>query len=203
MKKETVKNYVAGLVPVVMFITACNKDEKVDINSPSYKIAQSEKLTIPTTIEVPANAPKGNSRVVTYYAEGVQKYKAAAKEGVPGEFVWVFVAPQADLYDATNKKIGTHSAGPTWQLIGSTTDSIYAQHYTPAKISPVTDGSSIDWLLLKPKDGKAPTGIFAEVSYIQRIATVGGKAPATPPANISATIDVPYTAIYRFTKKNQ
>jgi hypothetical protein len=54
-----------------------------------------------------------------------------------------------------------------------------------------------------PKIGKAPTGIFADVSYIQRIATKGGKAPATAPVSASDTIDVHYTAVYRFTKKNQ
>ena len=151
---------------------------------------------------MPDNAPAGNIRVQTYYAVGVQKYKAQAKAGIPGSFEWVFVAPQADLFDVTNMKIGTHSAGPTWQIIGSTTDSIYAQAFTPAKIAPSPDANSIDWLLLKPKEGKVPTGVFAEVSYIQRIATSGGKAPATLPTVEGQTVEVPYSAVYRFTKKN-
>ncbi len=180
-------------------IIACNRDKNIDKNAPAYKITESEKLVIPAAIELPANLPGGNTRVVTYYAEGVQKYKAQAKTG--GGFEWVFVAPQADLYDAANKKVGTHSAGPTWQLTG-TTDSIYAQQFAPAKSAPSPDANSIDWLQLMPKTGKTPTGIFASVSYIQRIATKGGKAPAQLPASASETIDVAYTAIYRFTKKN-
>jgi hypothetical protein len=136
---------------------------------------------------------------MTLYAEGVQKYKAEPKPGTPGEFRWLFVAPQADLFDNTNKKVGTHGAGPYWEL--SFADSIFAQHFAPAKTAPSPD-NSIDWLLLMLKTGKQPTGVFAQVSYIHRIATTGGKAPATPPASASETADVPYTAIYRFIKKN-
>jgi hypothetical protein len=169
--------------------------------SPSAQIAASEKLEIPVPIELPANLPEGNTRVATFYAEGVQKYKAREKAGSnPVSYEWVFVAPQADLYDASNAKIGTHSAGPNWQL--SPKDSIFAQHFTPAKTAPSPDPESIDWLLLMPKTGTTPTGIFANVSYIQRIATKGGKAPLLPPAGANETVDVKYRAVYRFTKKN-
>ena len=72
---------------------------------PAYHIAQSEKLVIPEAIELPANLPAGNARVETYFAEGVQKYKAQRVAGSdPAIYEWVFVAPQADLYDRTNKK---------------------------------------------------------------------------------------------------
>ena len=170
-------------------------------NSPAAHIAASEKLEIPAAIDLPANLPNGNTRVATFYAEGVQKYKAQEKAGSnPVTYQWVFVAPQADLYDLTNAKIGTHSAGPTWQL--SVNDSIYGQQYSPPKTAPSPDAGSIDWLLLMPKTGKTPTGIFAEVSYIQRIATKGGKAPATPPTSANETVEVKYKAVYRFSKIN-
>jgi hypothetical protein len=188
------------LLSVLLIINGCDKVENE--NSPARKISESEKLVIPAAIELPANTPNGNARVATFYAEGVQKYKSQQKAGTnPATYEWVFVAPEAVLYDASNKKVGTHSAGPTWQLNGSTTDSIYAQQFTPAKTAPGTDPASVDWLLLMPKTGKTPTGIFANVSYIQRIATIGGKAPAILPNGPNETIDVKYTAIYRFTKK--
>ncbi len=185
-------------------VVACKKYEDTDTNthSPAWYIAESEQLVIPAAIDLPDNLPKGNTRVATYFAEGVQKYKAQQKAGSdPATFEWVFVAPEAKLYDATNAKVGTHSAGPTWQLTGAT-DSIYGQAFTPAKLWPSPDLSSIDWLLLMPKTGKVATGIFANVSYIQRIATIGGKAPAKLPVSAGETIEVKYTAIYRFTKKN-
>jgi len=182
---------------------SCNREKNTDANSPAFHIAQSEKLVIPATVDLPANPPSGNTRVATFYAEGVQKYKAKAIPGTaPTQYEWTFVAPKADLFDATNKKVGTHSAGPTWQLLGSTTDSIYAQQFTPAKTATSPDANSIDWLQLMPKTGKTPTGLFTNVSYIQRIATKGGKAPLTPPVNATDSIDVSYTAVYRFTRKN-
>ena len=172
----------------------------VGLAPPSYHIQASEKLEIPAAIDLPANFPNGNTRVATFYAEGVQKYKAVQTGSEPATYAWAFVAPQADLYDVTNKKVGTHSAGPNWQL--SPADSIFAQAYNPPKSAPSPEAGTIDWLLLMPKTGTTPTGIFSGVDYIQRIATNGGKAPATPPVSATQTVEVPYTAIYRFTKIN-
>ena len=221
MYKQT-KTYAQylGTVLLSLSILACQR-EQVDTNpvtdqnvpsqvaisgnentkSPSAHIEASEKLQMPVSIELPANLPAGNSRVATFFAEGVQKYKAREVAGSnPLRYEWAFVAPQADLYDATNAKVGTHSAGPTWQL--SPNDSIYAQHFSPARTAASPDPESIDWLLLMPKTGKAPTGFFADVSYVQRIATKGGKAPLTPPTSLTQTVDVKYKTVYRFTKIN-
>ena len=200
MKKNT---RTASLLLPLFFVVAmfsCGKNEPVNIHLPAYQIKESEKLSIPAEIELPINGPYGNARVATYFATGVQKYKAQQKAGSEaGVFEWVFVAPLADLFDVTNKKTGIHGAGPYWTI--SATDSIFAQQFTPAKTA-TPDLNSIAWLLLMPKAGTTPTGIFSNVLYIQRIATTGGKAPATPPASLSETIDVPYTAVYRFSKKN-
>lgn len=200
MKKK--KHTTVFLLPLLFIITmlACEKKEPVDSNLPAYQIKASEKLSIPAEIELPINSPYGNSRIATYYATGVQKYKAQQKAGSEtGVYEWVFVAPQADLFDVTNKKVGIHGAGPYWAI--SATDSIFAQQFTPAKTAS-PDANSIPWLLLMPKAGTTPTGIFSNVIYVQRIATKGGKAPATAPLSASQTTDVPYTAVYRFSKKN-
>ncbi len=210
------------LMIVFLFATAvigCNKDSELknsneelqtasagssleaNGNSPAAHIIASENLTIPAIVSVPENLPNGNTRVATYYAVGVQKYKARIKAGSdPVSYEWVFVAPQADLYDITNAKIGTHGAGPFWST--SPTDSIFGQQFSPARTAPSPDPESIDWLLLMPKMGTTLTGIFADVDYIQRIATKGGKAPLTPPSGINETIDVKYKTVYRFTKIN-
>ncbi len=169
--------------------------------SPAAHIVASENLVIPAVVSVPENLPNGNTRVATYYAVGVQKYKAKIKAGSdPVSYEWVFVAPQADLYDINNTKVGNHGAGPFWTI--SSQDVIFAQQFSPARTAPSSDPESIDWLLLMPKVGTTPTGIFADVDYIQRIATKGGKAPFTPPTNIDDTIDVKYKAVYRFSKIN-
>lgn len=202
MYKEKIchKQYLWIVALFLTALTACRRD-KADPNSPAYQIAESEKLVIPAAVEIPVKSPNENVRVATFFAVGVQKYRAQVKAGSsPQTFEWVFVAPQADLYDSKNKKVGTHSAGPTWQLSASTSDSIYGQQFSPPRTAPSPDPNSIDWLLLMPKTGTVPTGIFTNVSYIQRIATKGGKAPATLPLSANETIDVEYTAVYRFTK---
>ena len=184
-----------------LLLASCSKDEKPDTTSPAYQIAESEKLVIPDAVALPANLPNGNTRVATYYADGVQKYRAQAVAGSsPVTYEWVFVAPQADLYDMSNTKVGTHSAGPDWQL--SAADSMFGQAFTPPHAAPSGDAGSIDWLLLTNKSCKSPTGFFADVSYVQRIATRGGKAPSTPPVSATDIADVKYTAIYRFSKRN-
>lgn len=199
------KNHFRGgfLMTVVlsMLFISCTHDKPVDTSTPAFHISESEKLNIPAAISLPDNSPAGNSRVATFYAVGVQKYKAQEIPGSnPVAYQWVFVAPQADLFDATNNQVGTHSAGPDWQL--SAADSMFAQSFTPPRTAPSDDPNSIDWLLLMPKVGKSPTGFFANVSYVQRVATNGGKAPATPPTDVTDVIDVPYTAVYRFSKQN-
>ena len=183
--------------------TNSSTDNSLEVsgNSAAAHIAASENLTIPAPVAVPENLPNGNTRVATYYAVGVQKYRARIKAGTdPVSYEWVFVAPQADLYDNTNAKVGTHGAGPFWQI--SPADSVFAQHFSPARTAPSPDPESIDWLLLMPKVGTTVTGIFADVDYIQRIATKGGKAPLTPPTSLTQTVDVKYKTIYRFTRIN-
>lgn len=202
MKQQNKFYLKAIIIASILAVLAigCEKDNTAGIHSPASKIAATEKLLLPAEIEVPGNLPGATSRVATYYAEGVQKYKAQLKEGgSPATYEWVFVAPLADLYDAANKKAGIHGAGPYWAI--SSNDSIFAQQFVPAK-SATPDPNSIPWLLLMPKQGKAATGIFADVDYIQRIATTGGKAPATAPQSATEIIDVSYTAVYRFVKNN-
>jgi hypothetical protein len=205
MKKNQFRKFIFITSVSTAMIAGCSRDNEnnFDFASPASQLAESEKLSIPPAIDLPSNEPNGNTRVATFYADGVQIYKAKLIAGTtPAQYEWAFVAPRANLFNVVNAKVGTHSAGPTWQLLGSTTDSIYGQAFTPAKTAPSADPRSIDWLQLMPKTGKAPTGIFTNVSYIQRIATNGGKAPLAAPVSATDSIEVPYTAVYRFTKKN-
>lgn len=199
MKKNNLSTILIAPLIASAITVACNKDNKLNNGSPSFHIAESEKLAVPAEVSIPSNGPAGNTRVATYYAVGVQKYRAQGKTGTPGVYEWIFTAPKADLFNSSNVKVGTHGAGPYWAL--SPFDSIFGQAYTPAKTA-TPDVNSIPWLLLMPKTGKAPTGYFNYVSYIQRIATNGGKAPAAAPTSAADTVDVPYTAVYRFTRKN-
>jgi len=202
MKRFFVETTMLVGVMVLVFISGCRHGGDYEQEgTPSFYIHRSETLVIPAAIDLPANLPGGNTRVETFYAVGVQKYRAQL---VPGggaqQYSWALVAPRADLYDLSNRKVGTHGVGPHWKLYSG--DSIRAEAYNPARIAPSSDPSNIDWLLLKPALGFNSTGVFTDVNYIQRIATYGGRAPSMPPVSATDTIDSPYTAIYRFSKKN-
>ncbi|MGX5857164.1 DUF3455 domain-containing protein [Dyadobacter jiangsuensis] len=203
MKNSNISRLCGRTLAFVMLMglfNACSDhDHPTPVISPADHIMLSENLTMPGAFALPSN-PKGYERVATYFAVGVQKYKAQVKEGTgPVQYQWVFVAPEADLYDASNAKIGSHFAGPTWKLNGPGY-TIMGQAFSPAKTY-TKDPQSIDWLLLSNKAGQEPTGIFQGVGYIFRIATTGGRAPVTPPTDATATADVPYTAVYRFVKR--
>lgn len=192
---------VCSLVLAFACLYACKRDKEDRAKTPSFYLAESEKLFVPVPVDLPANPPKGNDRVITLYAEGVQKYKAQQIAGSnPVAYRWAFVAPQAVLYNSYNQNVGTHGAGPFWAL--SATDTLFAQAFSPAKTAASPNANSIDWLLLMPKANKVPTGVFAGTAYVQRIATTGGKAPVAAPLNAADTTDVPYTAVYRFSRIN-
>ena len=52
-------------------------------------------------------------------------------------------------------------------------------------------------MLLRTVSAEGP-GIFSNVTYIQRVNTVGGQAPTMPGAFTGAEARVPYTAEYYF-----
>lgn len=200
------KNQLSEILLVCLLSSAmplsCTREKAhMDVTSPAYHISQSETISIPQAIQLPQNLPNGNSLVAAFYAIGVQKYKAQQIPGSnPVTYQWVFVAPEADLYDSTNTKVGTLSAGPSWQL--SPADSMFGQNFNPPRTVPSPDPDSIDWLLLMLKTGKTGTGVFANVSYVQSVDTHGGKPPSTSPVSVGQTINIGYTAVYRFSMKN-
>src|SRR5262249_22812284 len=106
---------------------------------------------------------------------------------------WTFVAPEAALYaDAGgNNAVGTHYAGPTWESAsGSKVVGQVLERCTP-------NPDAIDWLKLKAVSSQGP-GPFRRVTFIQRVNTVGGKAPTRSGDTVGELARVPYTAEYFF-----
>jgi hypothetical protein len=60
-------------------------------------------------VDPPAHAPL----LVYAQADGVQIYACETTEKGPE---WVFKAPEANLFDAEGRQIGSHFAGPSWKL---------------------------------------------------------------------------------------
>ena len=106
---------------------------------------------------------------------------------------WTFVVPQAVLFaDAGEGAIvGIHFGGPTWEGVdGSEVVGSVIQSCTP-------DPSAIPWLLLGAVSTEGP-GVFGGVTFLQRLNTEGGLAPAVPGAFVGQVARVPYTADYFF-----
>lgn len=160
-------------------------DNAVDESSEALK----QRLpSIPDALAVPA----GNKLAFTLFGDGVQIYDC--KTNADGNAVWVFRAPEADLFSG-KRLAGIHYAGPTWEALDGST-------VVGTRVSGVTlDASAIAWLLLS---GVSPDqhGRMAGVTYIQRLETVGGLAPSTgcDATLLGAVAEVDYTALYAFYK---
>jgi hypothetical protein len=129
---------------------------------------------------------EGNKVAFQASAIGVQIYRWNGTK-------WDFVAPDAILYHGDGV-VATHFAGPTWESdSGSTVVGAVLKSCTP-------DPTAIPWLLLGAAETEGP-GIFDGVTFIQRINTVGGLAPAEPGEFVGEEVEVPYTADYVFYRK--
>jgi hypothetical protein len=130
--------------------------------------------------------PQGSKLIFHVFGVGVQIYQWNGSS-------WQFVAPEATLFaDAGDDAVvGIHFGGPTWQSVsGSRVVGTVIDHCTP-------DPDAIPWLLLGAASTEGP-GIFQHVAYLQRLNTVGGKAPAVPGNFPGQVARVPYTADYFF-----
>ena len=104
--------------------------------------------------------------------------------------------PEAVLYAGGEDGgiVGIHYEGPTWESAsGSYVVATVLDRATP-------DADSIPWLLLKQVESEGP-GIFDRVTYIQRVNTVGGIAPAHGGDVVGEEVRIPYSADYYFYRK--
>ena len=136
----------------------------------------------------------GEALAMIVAAKGVQICGCrAGKDSVAG-YEWVFVAPEAELFDARGNPVGRHAAGPQWQANDGSTIRATVKERANAPIA-----GAIPWLLLSAKT-VGPDGMFRKVTSIQRVNTAGGVAPATgctqDTAGRPARVD--YTADYYF-----
>jgi hypothetical protein len=130
--------------------------------------------------------PEGHRLELETWAEGVQIYSCVAG-------AWALRAPEANLNDRRGNYLGNHFLGPTWQA----SDGSKIKAARVAQVPAVTGPQDIPWLLLAvvASDGH---GRLDDVTFIQRLYTGGGVAPAGPCTTEGADVRVPYTARYLF-----
>lgn len=128
---------------------------------------------------------QGETPFFHVYAAGVQIYRWNGT-------TWSLVGPDAVLYadPGHHAGVGTHYAGPTWETTsGSKVVASVSDRCT-------ADADAVPWLLLEAVSTEGP-GPFQKVTYIQRVNTTGGLAPA-PGGTVGDEVRVPYTAEYFF-----
>ena len=130
--------------------------------------------------------PDGGEPTVSVAGRGVQVY--ACTKGA-----WTLVGPEAALFDGAGKQVGTHSAGPTW-----TWNDGSAITGKVVRRQDSSDPANVPWLLLSAEQKQAGHGgVLSAVRWVRRSETHGGAAPVTG-CDASATVRVPYTAVYAF-----
>jgi hypothetical protein len=145
---------------------------------------------VPASLQVPAT----QVLLLRAPAVGVQIYECQVSPEDSKKYDWVFKAPDAQLFNASGKAIIKHFAGPTWE---HTDGSAVVGEVTAKDTGP--DSLAIPWLLLSAKSTSGH-GILSRVQFIQRIHTVGGKAPAggCGVALMGSEVRMQYSADYLF-----
>ena len=172
------------------FFAACQNEDTISPEPSAGEVVYPAKPlpVVPAIIAVPA----GNRLAFATFAEGVQIYQCTL---TATGYAWVFVAPEAVLFEGNNGVVGSHYVGPTWETNSGS-------KVVGARLQGITqDPSAIAWLLLGAVSSQGP-GVLDGVTYIQRVNTTGGLAPTTgaDSSNVGEYLNVPYTADYFFFK---
>jgi hypothetical protein len=146
--------------------------------------------------QIPEILQPPSSEVILLKAlgKGKQVYACKAKSGAEGQFEWVLDRPEATLFGEDGARTGKHYKGPTWE---ATDGSKVIGQVSQRAAAPAAN--AVPWLLLKASSHEG-TGTFARVSYIQRVDTQGGVAPAEgcDKSHVAAEVSVDYQASYIF-----
>ena len=145
----------------------------------------------------PIAVPAGHALALTLMGAGDLGYECKAKADMPGAYEWAFTGPVATLYDKSTKAAaGKYYGGPTWEANdGSKVGG------KQLGVSPSMNAASIPLQLVQAGPSMG-IGAMSGITYIQRMNTKGGVAPAMPcgASNLGAKTTVKYEADYLFYK---
>ncbi len=152
---------------------------------------------LPPAPNVPVNLKPADTEKAQFIwaARGVQIYECKANASANGAWLWTFVAPKAELFDAKGARAGDHGAGPVW----AASDGSRVNGTVKERADSPASGS-IPWLLLSASSTGGP-GKMAKITSVQRVNTAGGAAPVQGCAgqpDAGKQIQVPYTSDYVF-----
>ncbi|WP_038496784.1 DUF3455 domain-containing protein [Janthinobacterium agaricidamnosum] len=140
--------------------------------------------------------PAGHRVALHTVGVGQITYECRAKKDAPGQFEWAFAGPDAALNDRSGTRVGKYYGPPaTWESVDGSKVTA-----TQLAVSPAGAGN-IPHQLVKANPASG-SGVMSGVTYIQRVATIGGVAPASVcgAANPGSRQTVGYQADYIFWK---
>lgn len=147
--------------------------------------AQRPSLGLFSDIKAPGNVEP----VLELAASGDQIFRC---EDVGGATHWAFRLPEAELRDSSGQVVAHHGADYSFEHIDGShlLGTIVGYDSSP-------DPGALRWLLLHTRS--FGQGVFASVSYVQRIDTQGGMPPAgCTPDQLNQILRVPFTARFIF-----
>ena len=152
----------ASLLGLAM-LTGCGS-----MSSMKPMFAMYSQASLPAAVQVPA----GNKVAMETVGVGEITYQCNPKKDMAGQFEWVFVGPDAKLNDRSGRQVGKYYGPPaTWESMdGSKLTGMQVA------VAPSSAGN-IPFQLVKANPAMG-SGAMSGVTYIQRVATVGGVAPA-------------------------
>jgi hypothetical protein len=126
-----------------------------------------DNARLPEAVRVPA----GQKPMMSTTGVGELTYECREKKDMAGQHEWVFVGPVATLYAPDRKVVGKYYAGPTWEAADGS--KVTGKQVAVAPAAP----GSIPLQLVKAEPAMG-AGAMQGISYIQRLNTKGGVAPA-------------------------
>jgi hypothetical protein len=144
-------------------------------------------LRVPAS-EAPAFMLNGN---------GVYIYQCRQSVSDPNAYMWAFVVPDATLYDGARSVARHATVGLYESLSDRSSVSGIVRSSQPA------GSANLPWVLIRAQP-IGDSGLFANVTSIQRVNTTGGAAPTSGcgPDNTGEEARVAFHADYYFYKRS-
>ena len=163
-----------ALVTATVGLAACSTPQT------AIKPLAQQEVSAPDAVKAPA----GNKVLASFNGDGVQIYQCS-------NAAWTLLEPAASITEH-GKPVALHTVGPSWVSTkdGSEVDA------TAVPGASVKHADAIPELLLKTSKTRGK-GQFSDVTFVQRLATKGGLAPAGKCTD-GAEVSVRYSATYTF-----
>jgi hypothetical protein len=171
------------------------------VGSAAVTAADEPAPTVPANLQVPA----GNRAYLTTHATGTQNYICLGA-GLP----WTFLGPQATVFNDEGEQALHHYLSPnpveggiaraTWRH-SADTSTVWALAVASSTDPDYVAPGSVAWLLLQvvgTESGPHHGDRMVRTTFIHRVNTLGGIAPAGACPGVGARAFVPYETDYVF-----